>query len=75
MDLPCNSNFGGWNPIRASLGAYFFGIFQILALKLQSYALGLTQVLPLIPFPLMILTLVLFKDLIGPIMLLIYQNF
>ena len=32
--------FGGWNPIRASLGAYFFGIFQILALKLQSYALG-----------------------------------
>ena len=50
--------FGGWNPIRASMGAYFFGIFQILALKLQSYALGLTQVLPLIPFPLMILTLV-----------------
>jgi len=50
--------FGGWNPIRASLGAYFFGIFQIIALKLQSYALGLTQVLPLIPFPLMILTLV-----------------
>ena len=40
------------------MGAYFFGIFQILALKLQSYALGLTQVLPLIPFPLMILTLV-----------------
>lgn len=50
--------FGGWNPIRASMGAYFFGIFQIIALKLQSYALGLTQVLPLIPFPLMILTLV-----------------
>lgn len=50
--------FGGWNPIRASIGAYFFGIFQIIALKLQSYALGLTQVLPLIPFPLMILTLV-----------------
>ena len=50
--------FGGWNPIRAAIGAYSFGIFQILALKMQSFALGLTQVLPLIPFPLMILTLV-----------------
>ena len=50
--------FGGWNPIRAAIGAYSFGVFQIIALKMQSIALGLTQVLPLIPFPLMILTLI-----------------
>ena len=50
--------FGGWNPVRAAIGAYSFGAFQLIALKLQSVALGLTQVLPLIPFPLMILTLI-----------------
>ena len=50
--------FGGWNPIRAALGAYAFGGFQLVALKMQSTTLGFTQVLPLIPFPLMIMTLI-----------------
>ena len=35
-----------------------FGALQALAFKLHSVTLGLSQVLPLIPFPLMILTLV-----------------
>ena len=35
-----------------------FGLLQALAFKLQAVTLGLSQVLPLIPFPLMILTLV-----------------
>jgi len=50
--------FGGWNPFRCVAGVYMFGALQILAFKLQSITLGLSQVLPLIPFPLMILTLV-----------------
>jgi general nucleoside transport system permease protein len=50
--------FGGWNPVRAALGAYFFGALQIVALKLQPHFPGLSQILPLLPFPLMIFTLV-----------------
>ena len=50
--------FGGWNPVRCVSGVYMFGALQVLAFKLQSVTLGLSQVLPLIPFPLMILTLV-----------------
>jgi simple sugar transport system permease protein len=50
--------FGGWNPVRCVSGVYMFGALQALAFKLQSVTLGLSQVLPLIPFPLMILTLV-----------------
>ena len=53
--------FGGWNPIRGSIGVYGFGTLQILALKLQSVTIGFSQILPLIPFPLMILTLVLIQ--------------
>ena len=51
--------FGGWNPLRAALGAYLFGALEILALKLQPVLPGLSQVLPLMPFVLMILILVL----------------
>ena len=54
--------FGGWNPIRGSLGVYGFGALQVLALKLQSITIGFSQILPLIPFPLMILTLVLIQS-------------
>jgi len=50
--------FGGWNPVRCVSGVYMFGLLQALAFKLQAVTLGLSQVLPLIPFPLMILTLV-----------------
>jgi simple sugar transport system permease protein len=51
--------FGGWNPARAAIGAYLFGALQVLALKLQPHLPGLSQVLPLIPFVLMIVILVL----------------
>lgn len=50
--------FGGWNPVRCVGGVYMFGLLQVLAFKLQAVTFGLSQVLPLIPFPLMILTLV-----------------
>jgi general nucleoside transport system permease protein len=50
--------FGGWNPLRAALGAYLFGALQTLALKLQPALPSLSQVLPLLPFVFMILVLV-----------------
>jgi simple sugar transport system permease protein len=60
--------FGGWHPFRVALGAYLFGALQIAALKLQPSLPGLSQILPLFPFPLMIFALVLvylrmFRDL------------
>ena len=53
--------FGGWNPVRGAIGAYAFGGLQIMALKLQGVLFGLSQVLPLIPFPLMIMSLILIQ--------------
>ena len=50
--------FGGWNPIRSAIGVYAFGALGVLALNLQSVTVGLSQVIPLIPFPLMILILI-----------------
>lgn len=50
--------FGGWHPIRVALGCYLFGALQVVALKLQPVFPGLSQVLPILPFPTMILTLV-----------------
>ncbi|MEE8600696.1 ABC transporter permease [Euzebya tangerina] len=50
--------FGGWDPIRAMVGCWVFGALQILALRLQPTFPGVAQILPIIPFPLMILTLV-----------------
>lgn len=60
--------FGGWNPIRVAFGAYLFGVLQVAALKLQPVFPGLSQILPLLPFALMIFALVLvylrlFRDL------------
>ncbi len=60
--------FGGWHPVRVAFGAYLFGGLQIAALKLQPIFPGLSQILPLLPFPLMIFALVLvylrlFRDL------------
>ena len=46
--------FGGWNPYRAATGAYAFGLLQVLAIKAQSVTLALSQILPLLPFPIMI---------------------
>ncbi len=50
--------FGGWHPARAALGCYLFGVLQVVALKLQPEFPNLSQVLPILPFPLMILILV-----------------
>jgi simple sugar transport system permease protein len=52
--------FGGWNPIRAALGAYLFALLQWLGLVLQPSLPNIpSQVLQVAPFPLMILTLLL----------------
>jgi len=51
--------FGGWHPIRVAFGAYLFGALQTAALKLQPKLPGLSQILPLLPFALMIFALVL----------------
>ncbi|KPL78994.1 amino acid ABC transporter permease [Ornatilinea apprima] len=52
--------FGGWNPLRAALGAYLFALLQWLGLVLQPSLPGIpSQVLQVAPFPLMILTLLL----------------
>lgn len=51
--------FGGWHPYRGALGAYLFGALQTAALKLQPALPNLSQVLPILPFPLMIATLLL----------------
>tara|TARA_B110000438_G_scaffold113051_1_gene110875 strand:+ start:3165 stop:4121 length:957 start_codon:yes stop_codon:yes gene_type:complete len=50
--------FGGWNPYRAAVGAYSFGLLQVLAIKAQSVTLALSQILPLLPFPIMIFVLI-----------------
>ncbi len=50
--------FGGWQPIRAAMGAYIFAGLLTAAQLLQEPLPDLSQVLPTIPFPLMILTLV-----------------
>jgi len=52
--------FGNWHPLRAALGAYLFVALQTLATTLQSAMPDVpTQVFPTLPFPLMILTLLL----------------
>lgn len=52
--------FGAWNPVRAALGAYLFGVLQWLSVVLQPNLQGIpSQVLQVAPFPLMILTLLL----------------
>jgi simple sugar transport system permease protein len=52
--------FGGWKPIRAALGAYFFVTLQTAVNILQSAMPNVpTQLFPTLPFPLMILSLLL----------------
>jgi len=52
--------FGGWQPLRVAVGAYLFVALQTLANTLQSALPTVpTQVFPTLPFPLMILTLLL----------------
>lgn len=52
--------FGGWNPLRAAVGAYLFALLQWLGLVLQPSLPGVpSPVLQVAPFPLMILALLL----------------
>ena len=61
--------FGGWHPYRVAFGAYLFGALQIVALKLQSVVPNLAQVLPIMPFPLMIFTLtIVYSDCLGKLL-------
>lgn len=58
--------FGGWHPFRVAFGTYLFGALQILALKLQSVVPNLAQILPIMPFPLMIFALlIVYSDRLG----------
>jgi simple sugar transport system permease protein len=50
--------FGGWQPVRVAIGCYLFGALQVAALRLQDVLPGVAQILPSMPFPLMIFTLV-----------------
>lgn len=55
--------FGGWHPFRVALGCYLFGLIRAAATTLQPVFPGVpVQVFPLLPFPLMILTLILFNS-------------
>jgi len=50
--------FGGWHPIRAAFGVLLFGALQAYAINLVPEFPSLSQVLPSIPFPAMIVVLV-----------------
>lgn len=55
--------FGGWHPFRVALGCYLFGILRAAATTLQPLFPAVpVQVFPLLPFPLMILTLIIFNS-------------
>lgn len=52
--------FGGWNPVKAALGAYLFAFLQVMGIRFQGWLPSVpTQVFQVAPFPLMIFTLVL----------------
>jgi simple sugar transport system permease protein len=52
--------FGGWNPVKAALGAYLFSLLQVMGIYLQGWFPSVpAQVFQVAPFPLMIFTLVL----------------
>ena len=50
--------FGGWHPLRAAIGVLLFGALQAFAINLIPEFPSFSQVLPSIPFPAMILALV-----------------
>jgi simple sugar transport system permease protein len=50
--------FGGWNPVRAAIGAYLFSFLQVFGIYLQGWLPSVpAQVFQVAPFPLMIFTL------------------
>jgi ABC-type uncharacterized transport system permease subunit len=51
--------FGGWNPVRAALGAYLFAFLQVMSIYFQGWMPSVpAQVFQVAPFPLMIFILV-----------------
>jgi len=51
--------FGGWDPFKVALGAYFFSLLQILSILFQNWCPSVpAQVFQVAPFPLMIFMLV-----------------
>jgi simple sugar transport system permease protein len=52
--------FGGWHPLRVVIGAYLFGLLQLLGIYFQdSFPAIPAQIFQVAPFPLMIFTLIL----------------
>ncbi|MCP4356370.1 MAG: ABC transporter permease [Proteobacteria bacterium] len=50
--------FGGWNPVKAAVGAYLFAFLQTMGIHFQSWFPSVpAQVFNMAPFPLMIFTL------------------
>lgn len=50
--------FGGWNPIKAAMGAYMFAFLQVMGIYFQGWLPSVpAQVFQVAPFPLMIFTL------------------
>ena len=50
--------FGGWHPVRAAIGAYFFAALQVSGIYLQELFPSVpAQVFQVAPFPMMIVTL------------------
>lgn len=51
--------FGGWNPVKAALGAYLFAFLQVMSIYFQGWLPSIpAQVFQVAPFPLMIFILV-----------------
>jgi simple sugar transport system permease protein len=54
--------FGGWNPIKAAIGAYLFSFLQVLGIYFQGWLPSIpAQVFQVAPFPLMIFTLLIMR--------------
>ena len=52
--------FGGWHPVKAAAGAYFFSFLQVIGIYAQTWLPSVpAQVFQVAPFPLMIFTLAL----------------
>jgi len=50
--------FGGWNPLKAAMGAYLFSFLQVIGIYCQEWLPSVpAQVFQVAPFPLMIFTL------------------
>ncbi len=50
--------FGGWNPVKAAIGAYLFSFLQVMGIHFQGWFPSIpNQVFQVAPFPLMILML------------------